>query len=166
MVICEDGTPCSAGGDFSVLAYGFIDEKSDWVRSDYPCMDRKSLDRCFATFDDGNNVHDGYAIFVYENYEYSPWRGSSHCKICVKTEDSKGNLVRGRKGWGGIVLIPSKRLFNRYYLFPNLMGHLIEAHNYLPPPDLIDALVSFEPDPTWDTKSLEHKLFHAPFSIR
>jgi len=166
MIVFDEGTQCSSMADVSVSAYGFIDRKSKCMWSTSPSLERAVLDQHFHTYDDGDNLYGGSPIYAYENYSFAPWRGFESCDFCERKVDNNGKLVRGRKPWCGVVLIPSRNLPHQYYLFPVLLGHLIEAHNYLPPQDLLDALRNFEFDPNWDTEKSEHKLFHVPSSIR
>jgi len=166
MIVFDEGTECSSVPEVSVSAYGFIDRKSKCTWSASPCLDQSVLDRHFQTYDDGDNLYGGSPVYAYENYSFAPWRGFESCDFCERKIDDDGKLVRGRKAWCGVVVIPSRNLLNQYYLFPVLLGHLIEDHNYQPPDDLLHALRNFEFDPNWHTRNYEHKLFHVPSSIR
>ena len=166
MIIFDEGTQCSAQTGSSVLAYGFIDRQSAFSRSSFPCIEKITLCKHFGVYDESFGFYSGASYFKNWQYSYAPWRGPSSCGLCEKVVDENGRIIVGRKFWTGIVLIPSRQIANQYYLFPVGLGHLIEAHHYVPPVDLIDALVNFEFEPNWDTKELEHKLFYAPSSIR
>lgn len=166
MIVCDEGTECSAQAGASVSAYGFIDRQSVWNYSYLPCINFITLSKRFGVNPTTFGDYNGTPYFKNWQYVYAPWRGGASCDLCEKILDENGRIVLGRKYWTGIVLIPSRRISNQYYLFPVGLGHLIEAHHYVPPNDLIDALVNFVFDPNWNTKALEHKLFYSPRPIR
>ena len=104
-----------------LLTVGWLENPHEFTRGTAPDTFLEKLKKC--------------ASLARPAYSHLGFRGIHICSIC----EAQGHVSRFAPGWSQeVLIIPGYQVI---YAAPGGIDHYVESHEYLPPPEFIDAVM-------------------------